>query len=763
MKKQLLLICIGIALFQYAFTQIPSGYYDVAAGKSGAALKTALYDKIKGHSVQSYTPGVWNAFNTTDKKPNGRPWDIYSNKDWNFGSNQCGNYSKEGDCYNREHSFPKSWFNDASPMYSDIFHLYASDGYVNAVRGNYPFGEVENTSVVCASGSPIHCKTSNGSKRGPNTYPGYSGTVFEPVDEYKGDLARTYFYMATRYEDLIAGWESNIEGKPALNGTSFPAYDTWYLNLLFKWHAQDPVSQKEIDRNNAIYAIQGNRNPFIDRPEYAGLVWGYSTTSGVNTSVGGVNTTTGPNTTAGVNTTLGNNTSILIDQNFANCSNNGWNVVTVSGKKWNCANGYFEANGYVSTSSTAGATESWLIANPISVSGFEKVLVSFSTYTRYKDVPLANEEVAALYSTNYTGIGNPNSATWLSVPNVNYSAENSQNLLPSGQSTLSGINSSAFYLAFRYQSTGAAADKAALWRVDDVKVLGYNTSIAGTITAPNVSVPGVVVTIPANNLAPLANSFTISGIQNGNFAGSLAGNFSDPDNDNLTIISFENEKTSFGNTISINDFGDIVYTPLANFTGIDSFEYKVCDKSTCTSAIIYFNVKSEIQTLMVTKNLTLNGSIANEQQAGSFETFVGALAGGSNLVLNADGTFTFLPKPNFTGLESYTYTFCDQAQCKTGTLNFSILGVSITSTANSNSENVSLYPQPASEMLYVNVENNPIQSVSIFNIVGEKVFEIADSNTNAIEINTTTLQTGSYILLLKTSNTVISKRISIIK
>jgi len=249
---------------------IPLGYYSTATG-SGATLKTQLYNIINAHTERSYTQ-LWTDFQTTDVKINGKVWDMYSDipnstppYEYTFISDQCGNYSGENSCYNREHSFPKSWFNDATPMYSDLFHLYPTDGYVNGQRGNLPFGEVNNADWT----------SQNGSKKGSNTYTGYSGVVFEPIDEYKGDFARTYFYMATRYENVIAGWYTNsTEADAVLQNNAFPVYETWFLNMLGEWHVADPVSQKEIDRNDAVYGIQNNRNPYIDHPEYVYNVWG---------------------------------------------------------------------------------------------------------------------------------------------------------------------------------------------------------------------------------------------------------------------------------------------------------------------------------------------------------------------------------------------------------------------------------------------------------------------------------------------------------
>jgi endonuclease I len=265
MKK----ISLFFALFAIVFyTQAqPAGYYDAAAGKTGAALKTALYGIINAHTERSYSQ-LWTDFQTTDKKADGSVWDMYSDCSYTFGTDQCGSYSGEckanGGCYNREHSFPKSWFNQATPMYTDLFHLYPTDGKVNGMRGNYPFGEVS---------SPTYT-SGNGSKLGACSFPGYTGIVFEPKDEYKGDFARTYMYMVTCYENVVTTWNYDTNGVAILDGTTYPAFKTWFVNLLLKWNAQDPVSQKEIDRNNAVYGIQGNRNPYIDHPEWVSSVWG---------------------------------------------------------------------------------------------------------------------------------------------------------------------------------------------------------------------------------------------------------------------------------------------------------------------------------------------------------------------------------------------------------------------------------------------------------------------------------------------------------
>jgi len=258
MFRSITILLILISLVFSANAQAPDGYYDDAEGKKGEDLRVALYNIIKDHDVQSYN-SLWEHFQNTDKKSNGKVWDMYSDGayEYTFEDDQCGEYNSEEDCYNREHSFPKSWFDDESPMNTDLFHLYPTDGYVNGKRGNNPYGEVDNPSWT----------SQNGGKLGDCSYPGYSGTVFEPIDEYKGDFARSYFYMLTRYQPNISSWNSDM--------LSDDNFSDWAKKMLLEWDDADPVSQKETDRNNAVYDIQNNRNPFIDHPEWVDDIWDY--------------------------------------------------------------------------------------------------------------------------------------------------------------------------------------------------------------------------------------------------------------------------------------------------------------------------------------------------------------------------------------------------------------------------------------------------------------------------------------------------------
>jgi endonuclease I len=291
MKKRILISVAILFSLSIGFAQIPSGYYANAAGKTGDVLRAALRDITTNGSVKlPYTSSsfdVWNAYAVTDVYPapnNTKVWDMYSDVPggtpayiYTIYTGQCGTASAEGDCYAREHSMPNSWWgglNDPSnPQYTDLHHLFPADQYVNNKKSAHPLGQVS---------SPTWTST-NGSKIGPCSYPGYTGTVFEPIDGYKGDFARAYLYLATRYMNTIGSWVTNYPGTdaqyvidPATNN-----YKTWFINMLIAWNNNDPVDLKEIDRNNAIYynTPQHNRNPFIDHPEYVCLIWGASCTS----------------------------------------------------------------------------------------------------------------------------------------------------------------------------------------------------------------------------------------------------------------------------------------------------------------------------------------------------------------------------------------------------------------------------------------------------------------------------------------------------
>ena len=264
----LLLLLVALTGLQAA-AAIPNNYYNTALGKSDQELMTALHQKIKGH-YRIYYNKLWTRFQTTDCS-NNIIVDRYSTTQYTYQTGQCGNYSGVGDCYNREHSVPQSWWGGttqsteaADTMYSDLYHIYPVDGWVNAERGNYPFGD-------CANGTP-----KGTGKLGTCTHIGYSGKVFEVADEYKGDFARTYFYMVVRYMHQVGTWTQG-EGSAVFTNSSYKHLTSWAISQLLEWHRNDPVSALEMNRNEAVYGIQNNRNPFIDHPELAEYLWGDKT------------------------------------------------------------------------------------------------------------------------------------------------------------------------------------------------------------------------------------------------------------------------------------------------------------------------------------------------------------------------------------------------------------------------------------------------------------------------------------------------------
>lgn len=275
MKKFFALCCV-MAATAIAWAQGPNNsgtYYQAANGKSGQALKTALAGIIKnGHTALGYNDKIYEAYKKTDNRPDGKVRDWYSNAtNYKHVTDKAGTYKAEGDCYNREHSLPQSWFEsygEADIIKCDIIHVVPTDGYINNMRGNLPLANVNPNRI---SGKSIN----NYSKWGQCGVSGYSGSVFEPNDEIKGDMARIYFYLVTRYEDQATKWAGNATASAVFTSTSsYQPFKQWYFNMLLEWAQDDPIDAVEIARNNAVYGEQKNRNPFVDYPGLEDYIWG---------------------------------------------------------------------------------------------------------------------------------------------------------------------------------------------------------------------------------------------------------------------------------------------------------------------------------------------------------------------------------------------------------------------------------------------------------------------------------------------------------
>lgn len=277
----------ALAFFPFlSYAQEPEGYYSGIEGLSGYALKSKLHDIISSKNYNWHYDDLKTLYGQTDidkyydydASNNTYLLDIYSNNPigttaYHYTlSNIISSANAEGLGWNREHMMPQSSFNSAYPMYSDLFFVVPTDARINQLRSNYPYGK---------AGTTTYYNFTNGSKQASNGTPNatYTGRVYEPIDEFKGDVARALLYFVVRYEGKLGSFNFTTNAadptkdQNPLDGTEEKAYENWYVAMLLNWHQQDPVSQREIARNNSVYNIQKNRNPFIDHPEWVNLIW----------------------------------------------------------------------------------------------------------------------------------------------------------------------------------------------------------------------------------------------------------------------------------------------------------------------------------------------------------------------------------------------------------------------------------------------------------------------------------------------------------
>ena len=383
-------------------------YTSVDGVKGGANLKTALHELIKDHKVISYGSGeekTWGAFYTTDAVvENGqrRVLDMYSNEKRYFTSKGS---AVSG--MNIEHSVAKSWWGgNQNNAYCDIHHLNPSDQNANSRKSNYPLGEL--TSVSWDNGVTFVGKAN---------IDGSSQNAYEPCDEYKGDFARVFMYMFTCYQDLT--WKytwMNYEK------STYPTLKPWAVELLLKWHKQDPVSEKEVNRNNAVYAVQGNRNPYVDYPQLADYVWGDSINYVFHIN-GDVESGTGGTTSGDDNNENGGNDEIEIVDGWKIYLNENFNGTTmkfttyegIGNYPWELSSQYKYAiaSSYVSSSKTNHNAESWLVSPTFDFSNDSIATVSFEYVIRYCDSGKAAEYHKLMICDDFDG--DVENATWEAI------------------------------------------------------------------------------------------------------------------------------------------------------------------------------------------------------------------------------------------------------------------------------------------------------------------------------------------------------------
>lgn len=278
-RKSLLSIMLMAA--GAAFAEYAEGYYDALDGMKKDQLKEMAKMCVEEHTRLSYTdlPNYWVVSDVYPDLYDGclRFWDMYSDNIYLILENQTGKQAFSANSMQREHSVPKSWWKNSdkdveyTPCYSDMWNLYPSDGSANNAKSNYPFGIVETVSFdngVTKVGSPTSATG------------GTAPAVFEPADCYKGDFARAIFYVVTVYDDIEWGPGYDNKGNACntmIEKNTYPTLTQWAIDMLLEWSRQDPVSEKEINRCDAVESCQGNRNPYIDFPDLAEYVWGSKT------------------------------------------------------------------------------------------------------------------------------------------------------------------------------------------------------------------------------------------------------------------------------------------------------------------------------------------------------------------------------------------------------------------------------------------------------------------------------------------------------
>ena len=279
MKKHFYLsVFLCLLSFSVFAESLTPGFYNSANGLKDGALKDALKSLIRDHTAIPYGSGAsstWGVFFYSDRNDEGYMMDMYCDE-WSYVSNPG---DVASGC-NIEHSFAKSWWGgNKNDAYKDCYHLNPSNSTANSARSNYPLG-VPETDI----------KTSGSLKVGKIHHPtlNVDFSVFEPKDEYKGDFARAYFYMATCYghwsngdiDEVLSqynGWRvdnAQVGSKYAMQNDNYLEFQPWEQEILIQWHRQDPVSEKEIKRMDAVSNFQHNRNPFIDYPYLAEFIWG---------------------------------------------------------------------------------------------------------------------------------------------------------------------------------------------------------------------------------------------------------------------------------------------------------------------------------------------------------------------------------------------------------------------------------------------------------------------------------------------------------
>ena len=453
MKRDTSLLLLSLLIPFYALAGIPEGYYDAANGKKKAALKAALHAIIQPETLLTYGSGAghtWTGFYTTDRMPDGQVIDRYSYDKRYFPASASEHSASAVSGMNIEHSFPKSWWGGANNnAYKDLFNLMPCEQTINSSKSNYAMGKVTNV------------KTTNGCTKvgtGP-TSAGETANLWEPADEWKGDFARDYFYMVTTYSNLT--WTSN--GLDMLEKDDYPTMQQWAYTLLLEWSRQDPVDEIELARNDAVYGIQGNRNPFVDFPNLAEYVWGDSVDYAFNTN----GTTTGGGGSGGDEpnpdfaTLVDCTMTSGLDPFFVRTAEGEEGIVWTSTTKYGAVGNAYNIDGKTA--------DEYLMVS-LNLAMMQDAVLTFEHATGYnKTASVEDTYFQVLVSYDYDGV--PEDATWLKLdaqfPPLPSSSSFSTFVSSGDISLASACGRPNVTLAFRYTSNSTACYA---WEIKNVKV-----------------------------------------------------------------------------------------------------------------------------------------------------------------------------------------------------------------------------------------------------------------------------------------------------
>lgn len=431
---------------------IPPHYYDAATGKKKANLKTAMHEIIGKANVLSYGSGeghTWWGFYETDRMEDNQVRDRYSNEVFYFTSQG----SVPGGM-NIEHSFAKSWWGGSkNQAYQDIHHLMPCQSKINSSKSNYGMGKVTEV------------KTDNGCTKvgkGPADN-GKMINLWEPADQWKGDFARVYMYMVTCYQNLT--WTS--EALNSLDNNQWPTFKPWAIDVILEWSRQDPVDEIEVERNEKVFGIQGNRNPFIDFPNLGRYIWGDSVDyafdpSNTLTSDGAIIPPVDPEPPVNPD-----DPETLLEASFAT-SMNGFTAITLWGEPTDVWVNNSQYKCIVANAFNKGkVADAWAVSPTIDLTGKGSATLTFEHATGYNTTASAKDLFTVCVSTDFDGV--PGDATWqtLTPDFPDLPSKGFTSFVPSGELDLTAFAGQKITLAFRYQ---ASEQRCYAWEIKDLKL-----------------------------------------------------------------------------------------------------------------------------------------------------------------------------------------------------------------------------------------------------------------------------------------------------